>query len=753
MRMSRLFKKTLIFMLVLFAVISALACTLAGWILHDRLTEEYVSKGRAIARSIVNSSVETLLNRDAATIQSMIDEYLEIQGIAYVFVEDGHGKIISHTFVPAVPKEVEDIPTDRRGLHVTRIRIPGIGETLDISKPILAGVAGYVHVGMDMELIRQTSWDAVLKLQALLLVIFVGSVILLSVVVNAISRPLSTLTEYARKLAAHDFTPEIEIESDDEIGLLANTMRTMAGEMKSLFSDLEQAVNRATGELAGALAYLTAIIDNLADGLLVTDVTGRIALANPALLQLFGLGEGSLKGRMVAHVFKGPLAELAERARRSVPSDICRAEIVLPGGRAGTAIGTAVARRGGPQGQGDSCLGAVVLVRDITHEKELDRLKTDFISTVSHELRTPMTSILGFAQIIRKRLDRTIAPELSDHEPLVGRAVRQVSENLDIIVAEARRLTELINDVLDIAKMESGKIEWRRQQVDLAGVIRHSVAAVRGLVEGKGLAVMTEIEEGLPTIPGDWDRLVQVLVNLLSNAVKFTGKSPIAVRARRTDDSIVVSVEDKGCGIPAKDQETIFEKFKQAGSPLTGKPRGTGLGLPICKQIVTHHGGRIWVESEEGRGSTFFFTLPVERALVEGRPENGVPQIPEEPGAPLVLVVDDDPAVSLYLAQIFEDEGYRTVTARNGHEALETARAKLPDLITMDLIMPVMDGRTAIKLLRADPLTRDIPVMVVTVLGEEGDKTLADAVMTKPVDEAWFVETANDLLRRKRVAL
>jgi PAS domain S-box-containing protein len=739
-------------MLFLFGVISLLASALAGWILHDRLSEEYVSKGRAIARSIVNSSVETLLNRDAATIQSMIDEYLEIQGIAYVFVEDAQGRIVSHTFVPAVPPEVSNLPSDPRGMHVERVWLSGVGEVLDVAKPILAGVAGYVHVGMDMQIIRDTIWSAILKFQLLVFVIFVGSVVLLYAVVNAISRPLTELTEYARKLAARDFTAEVEIVSNDEIGLLANTMRTMAHDMGGLFADLEQAVSRATGEMEGALAYLTTIIDNLADGLLVTDVTGRIALTNPALRRLFGLGGGEFAGLRVSGVFRGQLAELAEQARRSAPSEVCRAEIPLPGGRVGTAIGTAVARRGGADGAGAMSLGAVVLVRDITHEKELDRLKTDFISTVSHELRTPMTSILGFAQIIRKRLARTIAPELDGREPAVDRAVRQVGENLEIIVTEARRLTELINDVLDIAKMESGKVEWRENEVDVVGVVRHSVAAVRGLVEDKGLVIQCEVSEGLPVVPGDFDRLVQVMVNLLSNAVKFTEKSPITVRAERRGDVILVSVNDRGCGIPDKDQETVFEKFKQSGSTLTGKPRGTGLGLPICKQIVTHHGGWIWAESQEGVGSTFFFTLPLERRLSEAR-DRDEPAAPgrEEPGEePLILVVDDDPAVRRYLHQIFEEEGYRTASAKNGHEAVAVARARRPDCITMDLIMPLMDGRTAIKLLRADPLTRDIPVMVVSVLGEEADATGADAVMTKPVDGPELVAGVANLLRRRR---
>jgi signal transduction histidine kinase len=253
---------------------------------------------------------------------------------------------------------------------------------------------------------------------------------------------------------------------------------------------------------------------------------------------------------------------------------------------------------------------------------ELDKMKTEFLSTVSHELRTPLTSVLGFARIIKKKLESTLFPSVNRDNGKIQRAIEQVGKNIDIIIAESERLTLLINNILDIAKMEAGKIEWKSEPVSIADIIQRSTEATAPLFEGKRVELKIEIEDGLPEVKGDRDRLIQVLINLISNAAKFTDEGSVTVRAVRAerirgaeqgkaDELIQVSIADTGVGISEEDQMEIFEKFKQAGDTLTEKPKGTGLGLPICKQIVEYHGGVIWVESEPGKGSTFSFTLPV----------------------------------------------------------------------------------------------------------------------------------------------
>ena len=224
---------------------------------------------------------------------------------------------------------------------------------------------------------------------------------------------------------------------------------------------------------------------------------------------------------------------------------------------------------------------------------------------MSHELRTPLTSVLGFAKLIKKRLGDVIVPALTGADVKVERAVRQVSENVDIIVTEGERLTTLINDVLDLAENRVGQ---GRVAHAAGGGGRNRPTRHRGhdvAQQRKGLAVHTEIGEP-PTVIGDADRLIQVVINLLSNAIKFTDSGSITCRAHRRDGVIEVSVTDTGAGIFSEDQPKVFEQFVQVGDTLTGKPKGTGLGLPICKQIIEHHGGRIrvrasWEEAARSR--------------------------------------------------------------------------------------------------------------------------------------------------------
>jgi PAS domain S-box-containing protein len=253
---------------------------------------------------------------------------------------------------------------------------------------------------------------------------------------------------------------------------------------------------------------------------------------------------------------------------------------------------------------------SVWIYQDITKEKEVDMMKTDFISTVSHELRTPLTSILGFANIISRKFKDVIYPLLNTDDNKTKKTSDQIENNLDIIISEGQRLTFLINDVLDIAKMEAGKIDWKKENFTVGDVINHAVSSTASLFQQKKLVIITDIEDNLPEISADKDRFVQVIINLLSNAVKFTDKGDITVRAKRDNGSILVSVSDKGMGISKDNLDKVFEKFKQVGDTLTDKPKGTGLGLPICRQIVEHYGGKIWVESFEGKGSTFYFTVP-----------------------------------------------------------------------------------------------------------------------------------------------
>jgi signal transduction histidine kinase len=249
----------------------------------------------------------------------------------------------------------------------------------------------------------------------------------------------------------------------------------------------------------------------------------------------------------------------------------------------------------------------------MTRAEVADRTKSDFLSMVSHEIRTPLTSILGFTKIIDKEFKRRVLPVLDESGRDTGPARQRIRGNIDIILTEGGRLTELLNDVLDLAKLEAGRIDWRFEELSVADLADHTLRAMESLFQDKGLAWENRVQPDLPRVCGDRNRLTQVLVNLVSNAVKFTDSGLVAVEARLEAGMVLVSVSDTGPGIGADDVQAVFEKFRQGGDIDVNKPKGTGLGLPICKQIVEFHGGTIWVESEPGTGSTFCFTLPAHR--------------------------------------------------------------------------------------------------------------------------------------------
>ncbi len=394
--------------------------------------------------------------------------------------------------------------------------------------------------------------------------------------------------------------------------------------------------------------------------------------------------------------------------------------------------------------------------------EEADAAKSSFLSTVSHELRTPLTSVLGFAKIIRRRLEERLFPLISEDDRKVQQAKRQVIENLDVVVSEGERLTKLIDDVLDLAKIEAGKFTWNMGTVSVAEVVERAIAATASLFEAKKLNLVRDIDPELPTFNGDLDRLIQVVINLISNAVKFTDSGSITCSAHLRGGDIVVGVTDFGIGIAPGDQQKVFEKFKQVGDTLTDKPKGTGLGLPICKEIVEYHGGRIWVESEPGKGSTFSFTLPVagHPAQLELLPvrrsvdiESLVRQLREkvpahQPKDKFVLVVDDDPNIRSLLQQELTEAGYTVRLAEDGRKALALIREEIPGLVILDVMMPEMNGFDVAAVLKNDPATMEIPIIILSIVEdkERGFRLGVDRYLTKPIDTASLFHEVDALL-------
>lgn len=423
--------------------------------------------------------------------------------------------------------------------------------------------------------------------------------------------PLHSLNQVTQQVTQEsNFTLRATITTEDEIGTLANSINQLI-EWMGVHT---QEVNLARVTLQQQAQQLSGIIDNLADGLLVTARNGRVIRSNPALLDMFACkNRKSVEGKSTQSVFGIQLAQLVTKNQLQ-PETIITGEVDLTEGKIGQASVSAILMENTFTKQIE-CLGSIVLIRDITVEKEIDRMKNDFISTVSHELRTPLTSVLGFAKLIKKKLANVILPQVDLEVSKNQKAANQILNNLNIIVSEGERLTSIINDVLDIAKIESGQIKWEMELISISELINQAIATTSVLFQSKNLELINLAAPELPEIIGDRSRLMQVIINLLANAVKFTQFGSVTCRTQLVDQEILISIIDTGVGVSDQEKKTIFAKFQQAGDTLTEKPKGTGLGLSICKEIVEHHGGHIWVENNASQGSNFSFTLPVQNGV------------------------------------------------------------------------------------------------------------------------------------------
>ena len=356
--------------------------------------------------------------------------------------------------------------------------------------------------------------------------------------------------------------------------------------------------------------------------------------------------------------------------------------------------------------------------------QEANRLKSEFLANMSHELRTPMNAIVGFSKIVyRKAKDQL--PE------------RQV-DNLEKVLQSSEILMGLINDILDLSKIEAGHLEIMPERFEIGALIDGCVNTVTPMIKGD-VEVLTEGTENSGEMYSDAARIRQILINLLSNAAKFTEEGSITVALQRLDeDRIELAVHDTGIGIPPHALDHIFEQFRQVDGSTTRKYGGTGLGLSISAHLAHMLGGDIQVDSQEGKGSTFTLTLPLQFASEPEAPQaQDVTALIPEGGKRLILSIDDDPNVLSLIAQEIEEEGYEVIGATRAIEGIEKAKAMGPHAITLDIMMPGVDGWEAIGRLKSDPKTRDIPLIVVSIIDNQelGYRLGADEYLIKPVDK------------------
>jgi PAS domain S-box-containing protein len=514
------------------------------------------------------------------------------------------------------------------------------------------------------------------------------------------------------------------------------------GELSTLNVDLERRVEERTGalstantELRASEARKAAILEASPDGICLLDEGGRFLELNPAAERAFRLEPARAVGRDFLAVALPASLPAGDRSRVAAALD-------APSGRA-TRLETPCLRSDGAvfpaeltltRVPGDGPPRFTVFVRDITERKEVERMKNEFISTVSHELRTPLTSIRGSLGLLEGGV--------------MGELPAPALDMVRIALTNTERLIRLINDILDLEKMEAGKLELKLVPLECEELVEATLAGVKGMADAAGVPLRAEVAPGLQ-VRGDRDRLIQVLTNLVSNAVKFSPRdAQVTVRVGEEPDGRVrFSVVDQGPGISAEQRRRLFGRFQQLDSSDTRSKGGTGLGLAISQAIVDQHGGRIDVESEPGKGSTFTFTVEGTRPGVAAASA----QVTRDESRYNVLVATADAELTALLRGLLSHEGYRVVRAATLAEASRALDEALPDALVVDTLMPEGQALDWVRRLREEPRTRELPVLVLSGRSAEGEGVGTPLLvdwMEKPVDESRLLKALRYATRR-----
>jgi len=478
---------------------------------------------------------------------------------------------------------------------------------------------------------------------------------------------------------------------------------------------------KETQPLANSLERLTNQLVNKAEADMVAGIDAsesayRTAKLDVILFAIGSIGFALLLGRTISWSLVGPIGEIDARLSRIAEGDFTQRVAIANHDELG-ALAANVNR---------TCeqLGALYQQLEAASQH-----KSAFLANMSHELRTPLNAVIGYSEMLQ---------EMAEDE-----GFDQFVPDLAKIRDAGRHLLNLINDILDLSKIEAGKMDLYLEEVDLKPLVEE----VRSIVAPLATSGANRFDIVYPDDPGtlytDRTKLKQSLLNLLGNASKFTQHGRVALELRASDEEMSFIVSDTGIGMTEEQLGRLFQAFSQADASTTRRYGGTGLGLAITKHFCEMLGGRITVESEAGAGSTFTITLPVEaapEALAGPELVAATPLATAGVGdhRALVMVVDDDPPSRELLAAIVRREGYRVIEAADGEAALSLAREHRPDIITLDVLMPRLDGWAVLAALKSDVGLREIPVIIVTVLADRGIALSLGATefVTKPVDRA-----------------
>ncbi len=511
-------------------------------------------------------------------------------------------------------------------------------------------------------------------------------------------------------------------------------------------------------ELIESKELFQTIFDNTAAAIFVTDTEDRVVAWNPFMEKLLGWNREELFNKPMAELYPPQEWERIRglgSSRQGLPVNT-ESRIYKRGGRL-LDVSVSLSRLKDVQGRS---IGLIGIMQDITERKlahelliqsklaaeEANKAKSMFLASMSHEVRTPMNAILGM-------IDLTLETSLSEEQ----------KDNLMVAKEAADNLLGLLNDILDLSKVESGRITLENIEFHLPNVVRSICKGFAVVARDKGLEVSLEVAEGTPDIiEGDPVRLRQILTNLINNAIKFTSKGGILVRIQpypedASGETLLFSVKDDGIGIPEDRQDKVFDVFTQADDSTTRRFGGTGLGLAICKRLVEMMGGQIWVESQVAKGSTFFFTARFRvveqdhRSYV--RPPKGVDrrwtieELVRARRGVRVLLAEDNLVNQKITTRILEKQGLEVATVVNGKEAVEKLHQEKYDIVLMDSQMPEMDGLEATRIIRDNErhTGRHIPIIALTARAMEDDRKRCleagmDGYVAKPIDRKKLFE-------------
>ncbi|MBI2896427.1 MAG: PAS domain S-box protein [Deltaproteobacteria bacterium] len=521
----------------------------------------------------------------------------------------------------------------------------------------------------------------------------------------------------------------------------ATTFKGADGRLRGVFAAardvtdqkrLEEQIRQQNRELTETTAFMNNVLESSTEySIIAKDLEGKILAWNEGARRNYGYSSEEMVGRTNSRILHAPediesgrVETLLGTALRTGKAEGVFERVRKNGQRFTASVAVTLRRDAG-----GAPIGYVLISKDITEQKlleeqlrrkneeleeqnrrvqEANRLKSEFLANMSHELRTPLNGIIGFAQLMH---GGKVGPVSSTHQVYLG----------DILTS-ARHLLQLINDVLDLSKVESGKMEFRPELVDLGKLVSEVRDVVRAIAASKRIEIATDASPTLAGVALDPSRFKQVLYNFLSNALKFTPDGGrVAVRVLPDGlEHVRLEVEDTGIGIKEEDLSRLFVEFQQLDATTAKKYQGTGLGLALTRRLVEAQGGHVDVRSRLGQGSTFSAILPRAASVAIPAAEPERPRGVARAGAPTILVVEDDPQDRDWLVETLGKAGYSVEVASTGKQAIELGRERAYDAITLDLLLPDMSGWEVLRELRAGGPNETTPTVVVTVVSEKG---------------------------------